>query len=287
MKTLNKKKNTNHTKKKTNYARPSLKTLHLGFPLYASKKSHGATILEYTKEEEKKYHNACLYGNMSWFGDYEEARHYKTNETNIFQWKIKKPAYLLNMNAKNYNFFKKLFQSSFHSNIQLVPCIKINSGDLEKAKKMTKENNIQNDYLYMSNNEKAYYEFQFAYGYISAEQQYQFMKFVRFLIQHKFIQMETREGNDITDKLTVKINYYFFLNKIDNTKHNRLSIYLFDKHALNNLCMLLPKKYKIEGVFQENTRSFWYPDFIVYKMNIKEYVLFNPHHNLSYVGIVE
>lgn len=35
----------------------------------------------------------------------------------------------------------------------------------------------------MSNNERAYFEFKFAYGYISLEEQYQFMKLVKFLIE--------------------------------------------------------------------------------------------------------
>jgi len=69
--------------------------------------------------------------------------------------------------------------------------------------------------------------------------------------------------------------------------YNRLSIYLFDKYALNNLCKIIPSHFKISGVLQENTKSFWFPDLIVYKMNIKEYVLYNPHHNLIYDKIVE
>ena len=42
------------------------------------------------------------------------------------------------------------------------------------------------------------------------------------------------------------------------------------------------KTYKISGVYQKNDTSFWFPDLIVYKMNIQEYILFNPHHNLVY-----
>ena len=49
----------------------------------------------------------------------------------------------------------------------------------------------------------------------------------------------------------------------------------------------MPSKYKIDGVFQANDKSFWFPDLVVYKMNIKEYVLYNPHHNLKFEGIVE
>jgi hypothetical protein len=88
--------------------------------------------------------------------------------------------------------------------------------------------------------------------------------------------------------LDIKIDYYYLLNKTNNKKkYNRLSIYFFDKYALNNLCKVVPKLYKIDGVFVPNNESFWFPNLIVYKTDIKEYVLYNPHHNLIYEKIVE
>ena len=130
--------------------------------------------------------------------------------------------------------------------------------------------------------------FKFAYGYITTEEQYQFMKLIKFLIQHKFMDIKMREGTSILNKLTKKIDYYYLLGKTNtNKKYNRLSIYSFDKYALNNLCKIIPSNYKISGVIQENTKSFWFPDLIVYKMNIKEYVLYNPHHNLIYDKVIE
>ena len=140
----------------------------------------------------------------------------------------------------------------------------------------------------MTNNERAYFEFKFAYGYINVEEQYQFMKLIEFFINHKIIDIKMRDGLSIINKLKQKIYYYEFLNQTItiNHNHNRLSIYLFDKYALNNLCKIIPHKYKIDGVLQHNTKSFWFPDLIVYKMNIKEYVLFNPHNNLIYNSII-
>jgi len=78
------------------------------------------------------------------------------------------------------------------------------------------------------------------------------------------------------------------VNKIrHNEKYNRLSFYAFDKCALINLCKIIPSEYGISGVYQPNLKSFWFPDLKVYKMDIKEYVLYNPHHNLVYNGIEE
>ena len=55
-----------------------------------------------------------------------------------------------------------------------------------------------------------------------------------------------------------------------------------------NLCKLVYKnKYNIQGVYQSNETSFWFPNLVVYKMNIEEYILFNPHHNLIYDNIIE
>jgi hypothetical protein len=192
---------------------------------------------------------------------------------------------------QNATFFKNLFQKA-PPLTKFALAIQIGKHQMQKINKLTnkiQDKNIDTKYLTMSTREKALYEFQFAYGYISAEEQYQFMKFIRFLIENDIIEINRREGKgtSILSKLITKINYYYLLNKTNHQQHNRLSFYLFDKCALNNLCKLLPKKYKIEGVFQGDGKSFWFPDLIVYKMNIKEYVLFNPHHNLIYVKEIE
>ena len=71
-------------------------------------------------------------------------------------------------------------------------------------------------------------------------------------------------------------------------KFNRLSFYSFDKHAIMNLCKIVNNnKYNISGVYQTNDTSFWFPNLLVYKMNIQEYILFNPHHNLVYDKLIE
>jgi len=50
---------------------------------------------------------------------------------------------------------------------------------------------------------------------------------------------------------------------------NRLSFYEFDKHTIMNLCKIIHEKnMNISGVYQKNDTSFWFPDFIVYKMDI-------------------
>ena len=53
-----------------------------------------------------------------------------------------------------------------------------------------------------------------------------------------------------------------------------------------NLCKIVYNKYDISGVYQRNEDSFWFPDFILYIMNIQEYILFNPHKHLTYINEV-
>ncbi len=275
-----------NTTKKNNYLlKPSIKILKPGYSLYASKKSYGDKILEHTKEEEKKYNDSCLFGNMSWFGDLEQAKSYKTKYQNIYKWEIKKPTNLLIMNKQNEKFFQHYFNNT---KLTLSTLINLTDKQIIKAKKMIEDENIKCPYFNLSQNEKAFFEFKFAYGYINVEEQYQFMKLIKLLITNKFMDIKMREGTSILNKLNTKINYYYYLNKTTTKDmYNRLSIYLFDKYALNNLCKIIPSHFKISGVLQVNTKSFWFPNLVVYKMNIKEYVLYNPHQNLVYDKIVE
>jgi hypothetical protein len=141
----------------------------------------------------------------------------------------------------------------------------------------------------MSNNEKAFYEFKFAFGYITLKEQFEFLKFIEYLLVNKCMKIENRSNSNILTKLREKIYYYntnvFFKRKL---KYNRLSFYSFDKYGIMNLCKILKKtNYNITGVYQKNDNSFWFPDFVVYKMNITEYILFNPYHNLEYDKKVE
>ena len=59
-----------------------------------------------------------------------------------------------------------------------------------------------------------------------------------------------------------------------------------NKQSLLNLCIMFNKKYNIDGVYQPNTNSYWYPDLIVYHMNIEEFIIFSPHIKLENDGIV-
>lgn len=259
---------------------PSLRHLRIGYPLYASKKYEGSTILKYTQNEERKYKDKCLIQNLSWFGDFNVAKSYKTKDTHIYRWKIKKETSLLNITSKNTSFINTIFKNT---KTDLLPTINL-------TKQQLKNINYDHPYLYMSSNEKALYEFNFCFGFISIDEQYQFMKLLEYLIENKFTDVKKRDGESIINKLKLKIQYYNVSSKIFGKKEkmNRLSFYEFDKHAIMNLCKLVNNRIRnISGIYQKNDTSFWFPDMIVYKMNIEEYILFNPHHNLVYDKLIE
>jgi len=258
---------------------PSLNVLKVGFHLFGAKEFSGDELLEYNKKEEERTHDPCLMQNSSWFGNYEVAKSYKTSKNNIYRWNVKVKTNLVNTNEKNEKFFEFIFTKT---KVKLTPSLEFTNEKLKKIK-------YDHPYLQMSNNEKAFYEFKFAFGYITLKEQFEFLKFIEYLLVNKCMKIENRSNSNILTKLREKIYYYntnvFFKRKL---KYNRLSFYSFDKYGIMNLCKILKKtNYNITGVYQKNDNSFWFPDFVVYKMNITEYILFNPYHNLEYDKKVE
>jgi hypothetical protein len=256
------------------------KTFQKNNSLYASKKYSGDELLNLTKKNELKKKQPCILDNLSWFGNYKVAKSYQTNETKLYEWKFKKQTNLLIMNKENDDYFRSLFLQN--TKVHLLPSITLSKEKIEKIKN-------KHIYLSMNKNERAYYEFCFVFGYLTVEEQYEFMKLLKYLLEEKIIVMDTRNGESILSKLFIKINYYKFGHIFHNKqKYNRLSFYHLDKHAVLNVCKLLKSRnINISGLFQENTNSFWFPDFIVYKMNIEETILFYPHHNLTFYKLIE
>jgi hypothetical protein len=269
----------NKTKKLKHSIKPSLKVLKLGHPLYASKLYEGSTILNYNKEQEEKYHDKCLMQNSSWFGDLDVAKSYKTKDTHIYRWNTKKKTNLLQINSENEKYIINIFSQT---KLKLIPTIFLD-------KKQIKKIEYVHHYLEMTSNERALYEFNFCFGFIKLKEQYEFIKFIEYLIENKFIDIKRRNGKSILSKLKLKKKYYefhFFPHKKE--KLNRLSFYDFDKHAIMNFCKIVHEnKINISGVYQKNVKSFWFPDLIIYKMNIQEYILFNPQDDIVYDKLIE
>lgn len=248
-----------------------VKKLHINYKLYASKSYDGSEILKYNREQERIHNDSCVIENMSWFGKLDVAKNYKTKETNLYLWKTKRNVKLLDIDLKNHAFIDYIFTNT---KTKLIPSIKI-----------TKKINYEHEYLKMNDNQKALYEFKFAFGFLTLAEQNTFLEFIRYLIEHNIFDIKRRNQESILNKLKIKIRYYtlgkYFMSK---NKMNRLSFYSIDKHAVMNLCKCVHDLgLDISGIYQKNTSSFWFPDLYVYKMNIEEYILFNPHRELRYI----
>lgn len=238
---------------------PSIKTLPRYFSLYGSKQYKGDNVPQ----------------RVNWFGNYEIAKSYQTKETRIHKCKTKNKTELININKKNESYFKRKFLQTKET---LVPAVHLTSKQVQTI-------DYKHPYIIMTQNEKAYYEFCFAFGYLTVQEQVEFMKLIMFLIQHNYITMLTRGGISVAHKMRIKVAYYHLNYFAEENGVNRLSFYLIDRHAVMNLSMCLPKH--ISGIYQPNAKSFWFPDFIVYKMNIQEYILFTPSRSLTFDKIVE
>ena len=262
----------------------SIKLLQKGYNLYGAKNIEiGPNILNYTKKNENESDNKnkkCIYENISWFGDLDQAKHYETKNTKIFNWKTIKNIELVRTNRSNDAFFKKLFISS---KIELTPVLKIQNNLLIE---FLKTNNYNHPYFLMNNNEKAWYVFAFAFGYITIQEQYEFLELLYILLKNNIIEMNTRDGKSISTKVYTKMKYYSLYPFTKQKKYNRISFYEIDKYSLTNLCLLLKSNKKckhIAGVYQKDSSSFWFPNLIVYKMNIQEFILFSPHDCLELI----
>lgn len=266
-------------KNKTRKLKPSIKILNVGYPLYASKSYEGSTILKYNKQQEDKYHDKCLMVNSSWFGDLDVAKSYKTKDNHIYRWKTKKKSNLLKINLENERYINNLFS---RTNVKLIPTINLKKDKISKIK-------YEHPYLEMTPNEKGLFEFKFCFGFINVEEQYEFMKFIKYLIENNFTDIKRRDGKSILYKLKIKIRYYQITSLLSKKeKLNRLSFYDFDKHAIMNLCKIIHENnMNISGVYQKNDKSFWFPDLVVYRMNIQEYILFNPQDDIVYDKLIE
>ena len=250
---------------------PKIKTIPPNKRLYASKTHRGDDILKHAKIQEEKTHNSCLKDNTTWLSNLSVAKLYKNESNQLYKWKVNKSTQLIKTIPENELFFEQIFwnsSNSLDSFIQKIPT-------------------SNHKYFKMTANEKALYEFKFVFGYLTLEEQYEFLQLLKGM----------KKINQTV--LTAAINYYrlnFSLLSRDMSKtkkQNRISFYELDKHVVNNLCKALQSykssKYpKLEGIYQSaGIKSFWYPSFIKYSKNMEEYILFNPQHELVYVGEIE
>ena len=289
------------TLKKRHHPTPETKTIPPKKSLYASKTYKGDTILEHAEKQEEKTHDHCLKDNITWLSNFTVAKIYKNESNHLYKWKVNKPTELVKTTPKNETFFEQVFRNATH---QLKPFLKSSS----KEHKVHKEHKQHKEHKYfkMTPNEKALYEFKFVFGYLTLEEQYEFLSLLNE-VQNEVQKNVHQKNKKINQTALLAARNYYRIQKLSskilnsNTstpkqKYNRISFYELDKHVLNNLCKALqttthpthPNLQKIEGIYQSyKLKSFWYPSFLKYSKNLEEYILFNPQHELIYVDEIE
>lgn len=259
---------TKKTKKtKTSIIHPDIKIFNEGDSIYVAKFLDKINYLEFIKKIKKG--KKCSFDSITWYSDLNVVKNlYKTKDNFLYKFNFKIKSNFLIINKENELFFKHIFTKT---KIKMTPLIDISNIKIEIK--------YNHPYIKMTKNEQAYFEFCFVFGYISIKEQYEFLKFIEFIIDSKIMNIYRRHNDSILNKLKLKIMYYklmIFNNK--NTKYNRLSFYMFDKFACINLCKLLNNKTNnISGVIYPNVKSFWFIN-----MNLLEYILFDQYKNVEY-----
>jgi len=248
-----------------------IKTLPVGFKLYSAKKYKSQEIIDFVKKNRQQKKQVCLIDNLSWLTTKKDAIRFNLQHPTYIQnkWIVKVPTNLLKINHDSYSFLKNLYMNS---TIRLQSFLSLEENAIEKMKM---KNAHTNPYLFMNHKERCFYEFQFIFGFISVQEQLQFLHFIKECITKGFL-----KDNTLKKKVDNRIILYnfsdlvFYKNKI-----NRLPMYFFDKVVVLNLCKLLNKNSQfstqISGIYFYNKKSYF--DYL----NLEEYILFNLDENVG------
>ena len=255
-------------KNNINIMYPNVHIMHKNVSIFTAKYLTELDYLELINKIKKTI--TCSLMTIVWFSDIDVVnKTYKDKNNYLYEFKFNRDTPLLSITDNNYNIFKYLF---LNEHVNLKPLI---DTSVFKIK-------YNHPYINMSSKEQAYYEFCFAFGYLTIKEQYEFIQLVKFVIKNNIVNIKSRNNKSILNKLQLKHIYYnlmIFNNK--NKKYNRLSLYMFDKNIVSNICKLINyNKYNIIGLYYPNISSFWFVN-----TNLTEYILFDKYKNLDYVKL--
>jgi hypothetical protein len=229
----------------------------------------------------------CLLDNLTWFADLKQAVQYVGNKTRIFKWKAKHPIKLLSVVPRNKKYFERLFHQT--------PKAKFYTLNVDPSK--IPEEHLSHPYFSMKSNEQALFLFQFAFGYLSLDNQAEFIELIHDLIQEEALDLRGRKGGSIMPNVTTLRKYYQTGDEeYRSYPLNRISFYEVDRMAVLNLCMVsladgsarnkvTKGRQVFDGLFVPQQKSFWFSNTEKERpMDLLEYAFFRPHEKLSFEG---
>jgi hypothetical protein len=249
--------------------------LEKDFPLYKS------ILIKYGRNRVFQYKNfedsslqKCQ--SISWFGGEDKAKYYKRDNTEVYKYMIKKNTKLfVTNNIYNLKYFKSLIDQVDNdklNNFLVLSELDFNDMDTEGKKHFEK-------YLYlkMTKKQRIIYEYSFAFGLLSTEEQFNFLKLIIKLQEYNYIENLTKmmESDDDSLFLTLKRYGMNIIYKLipQNWKElfgQRCSLYQIDLNIVQNLCLTMPED--INGYIYLHQPSIWHRKMT----DVSEVCIFNP-----------
>lgn len=232
----------------------------------------GPIITDYSKKIGKK---KCNYKTITWFGKLNVAKKYKTKSNKIYRYNTIKNTRLLQIDSHNKQIIKdKILNYRYPSKYEV----------LYRGNKLKK---YDHPYLDMDTRNRCLYEIFFAYGFMTLDEQYEFINLILYLIDTKKSSIKHPKSATYTKALynTPRAYVLFFVKfwhkiagKLGTKKYNKINIYEINKHSAYNICLAFND---IDGIFYPNKESSWYPFSMIPTF---EYIIFKPHLTIKYTG---
>jgi hypothetical protein len=236
------------------------------------------SLFDYKLFKYKKY-KQCNY--ISWFAlNYDKAEYYKkkSKTATVYEYDLKKNIKLLVTNSeradlnliksfKNKEMLRVIFDKTFNS----IP--KNIRKHFEKYK-----------YMKMTKSQKVAFEYNFAFGHITVQEQIDFIKLMLKLQEYDLIEKPKKmhgihtifpTDHKLFIRLTrlIGLNLFKLFSKDKRLKNQRMSLYETDLNVIGNICLL----YNYNGYVFLHQPTLWHKKM----KDVSEIAIFNPVKNIE------
>jgi hypothetical protein len=254
----------------------NIRVLPLGFnfPIYKSILNKYSIESVFTYQQDSSLIEDCK--SICWFGSKSKAEYYNKKGTTVYEYKTIKPINLFVVNNYvNFETFKTLLDRVDDIDLKKFKVLTVR--DIHECKDTDKF--CKYSYLTMSKKERILFEYKFAFGLTTIEDQLifakLFLKLQEFKVIPKIDKMMDGKGDqpEIYYKLgrtfLSGVNMFLTESSKKRTGH-RFSIYSIDMNVIQNLCMLISDK--LQGYVYGHIPSVWHRGM----NDTSEIAIFNP-----------